>query len=62
MLGKNGLHIRIQQDKSYQIVELFFLGFEKVLKMQASVCNWGKFFWDVFCIGGYFVLGSICLG
>ena len=37
MLGKNGLYIRIQQEKSYQNDELFFLGFEKVLKMQASV-------------------------
>ena len=35
--GKNGLHIRTQQEKSYQNYELFFLGFEKVLKMQASV-------------------------
>ena len=39
MLGKNGLHIRIQQEKSYQKDELFFLGFEEVLKMQASVVN-----------------------
>ena len=37
MLGKNGLHIRIQQVKSYQNDELYFLGVEKVLKMQASV-------------------------
>ena len=37
MLGKNGLHIRIQQEETYQNVELFFLLFEKVLKMQASV-------------------------
>ena len=39
VLGKNGLHIRIQQEKSYQYNELFFLGFEKVLKMQASEIN-----------------------
>ena len=37
MLGKNGFHIRIQQEKSYQNDELFFLGFEKVLKLQGSV-------------------------
>ena len=37
MLGKNGLHIRIQQEKSYQNDKLFYLGFEKVLKMKASV-------------------------
>ena len=37
MLGKNGLHIRIQQEKSYQSDKLFFLGFEKVLKMQVRV-------------------------
>ena len=44
MLGKNGLHIRIQQEKSYQNDELFFLGFEKVLKMQASVIENGTTF------------------
>ena len=38
-MGKNGLHIRIQQEKSYQNDELLFLGFEKVLKMQASVID-----------------------
>ena len=37
VLGKNRLHIRIQQEKSYQNDELFFLGFEKFIKMQASV-------------------------
>ena len=37
VLGKIGLHIRIQQEKSYQKDEIFFLGSEKVLKMQASV-------------------------
>ena len=37
MLGKNGLHIRIQHEKLYQNDELFFLGSEKVLKMQAGV-------------------------
>jgi len=37
VLGKNGLHIRIQQEKSSQNDKLFYLGFEKVLKMQASV-------------------------
>ena len=37
MLGKNGIHIRIQQEKSYQNDKLFYLGFGKVLKMQASV-------------------------
>ena len=35
--GKSGLHIRIQQEKGYQNDELFFLGFEKALKMQVSV-------------------------
>ena len=35
--GKNGLDIRIQQKKSYQIDEIFFSGFEEYLKMQASV-------------------------
>ena len=39
MLGKNGLYVRIQQEKSYQNDELFLLGVEKVLKMQASVVN-----------------------
>ena len=38
-LGKNGLHIRIQQEKNYQNDELFFLGFKKVLKMQAHVSS-----------------------
>ena len=37
MLGKNGLHIRIQLVKSYQNDKLLFLGFGKVLKMQGSV-------------------------
>ena len=37
MLGKNGFHIRIHQEKSNQIDELIFLGFEKVWKMQTSV-------------------------
>ena len=37
MLGKKDLHMRIQLEKSYQNDELFFLGFQKVLKMQASV-------------------------
>ena len=41
MPGKIGLHIRIQQEKSYQNDEFFFLGFEKVLKMQASVMSSG---------------------
>ena len=39
MLGKSGLHIRIQQEKSYQNNELFFLRSEKVLKMQGSVID-----------------------
>ena len=39
MLGEIGLHIRIQQEKSYQNDELVFLGFEKVLKMQVSVID-----------------------
>ena len=39
MLGKNGLHIRAQQEKSYQNYKHFYLGFEKVLKMQASVID-----------------------
>ena len=33
VLGKNGLHIRIQQEKSYQNDKLFYLGFEKVIKI-----------------------------
>ena len=37
MQGKNGLNIRNQQEKSYQNDELYFLRFEKVLKMQVSV-------------------------
>ena len=36
-MGKNGLHIPFQQEKSYQDGEVFFMGFEKVLKVQASV-------------------------
>ena len=39
MLGKNGLHIRIQPEKCYQDDKLFYLGFENVLKMQASVIH-----------------------
>ena len=37
MLGDNGLNIRIQHEKNYQNDELFVLGFEKGLKMQACV-------------------------
>ena len=37
--GKSSFKNRIQQEKSYQSDELFFLGFEKVLKMQASVMD-----------------------
>ena len=37
MLEENGLNIRTQREKSYQNDELFFLGFENVLKMQTSV-------------------------
>ena len=37
MQGKNGLHIRTQEEKSYQNDELFFLRFDKDLKMEASV-------------------------
>ena len=36
MMGKTNLHIRIQQEKSYQNDELFSLGLEKVFKMQTS--------------------------
>ena len=36
---KNDLQIRIQQEKSYEKDGLFFLEFEKVLKMQASVID-----------------------
>ena len=36
---KNGLDICNQQEKSYQNVELFYLGIEKVRKMQVSVIN-----------------------
>ena len=43
MLGKSGLHICIQQEKRYQNDELLFLGFEKVLKMQASVTHMEDF-------------------
>ena len=39
VLGKNSSHIRIPQEKSYQNGKLYFLGFEKVLKMQASDIN-----------------------
>ena len=39
MQEKNGIHIRIQQEKSYQNYEFFFLGFEKVSKKQASVIS-----------------------
>ena len=37
MLGKIGLNICIQQGKGYQNDDLFSMGFESVLKMQASV-------------------------
>ena len=37
MFGKNALRIRIQEEKSFQNNELFFLGFEKVIKIQAGV-------------------------
>ena len=37
VLGKAGLHIRNQQEKSYQNDELFFLEYEKVLRMQTRV-------------------------
>ena len=57
MIGKNVLHIRIQQKKNYQNDELFLLGFENVLKMQVSVINKLmknskqilKTFWDEGC-------------
>ena len=39
MVGKNGLNIYIQQKKCYQNGKLFVSGFEKVLKMQASVSH-----------------------
>ena len=41
VLGHNGLYIRIRQEKNNQNDELFFLGFEKVSKMQASVIGHG---------------------
>ena len=44
MLGKICFHIRIQQEKSYQNDELFFLGFEKVSKMQAGIIENGTTF------------------
>ena len=52
MLGKNGFHIRIQHEKSYQNDEVFFLGFEKVLKVQASAINNFDFFSrsGIFCM------------
>ena len=44
VLAKKGLHIRIQQEKNHQNDQLLYLGFEKVLKMQASDiyawCTW----------------------
>ena len=36
--GKNGFDIRNKQEKSYKNDELFFLGFEKLLK-NAGQCN-----------------------
>ena len=39
VLGKNGLYDWIQEKKSCQNDELFFMGIEKVLKMQASVIS-----------------------
>ena len=39
MQGKNGSDIRNQQEKSYQNDKVFFLRFEIVLKMRASVIN-----------------------
>ena len=39
MQRKNGLDIRNQQENRFQNDDLFFLGFGKVLKMQASVIN-----------------------
>ena len=39
MQGKNGLDIHNQQEKSYQNDVVFFLGFVKVYKMQASVIS-----------------------
>ena len=39
VIGKSGLRIHNQQEKGYQKDELFFLGFEKVLRMQASVID-----------------------
>ena len=44
MSGKNGLHILIQQEESYQNDELFFLGFEKSFK-NAGQCN--CFFFEI---------------
>ena len=37
MLGKIGLNIRIEQEKRYQNNRIFFLGFETVSEMRASV-------------------------
>ena len=37
--GKNGSNIHIQQKKSYQSDELFFMGFENAVKIRASVIN-----------------------
>ena len=37
VLGEIGLNVRIQQEKLCQNDELFFLGSEKVLKIQAIV-------------------------
>ena len=36
-VGKNDLNICIVKEKSYQNDELFFMGIEMVLKLQASV-------------------------
>ena len=57
MLGKNGLHIGIQREKSHQNDELFFLGFEKVLKMQPVF-----FMLRRFCDGGKWTTRMVVCG
>ena len=48
VLGKNSLNIRFKQEQNTQRDELFFLGFEKGLKMQVSMSI--EPFWHFTCI------------
>ena len=51
MPGKFGLNIRIRQEKIYQNNVLFFVGFEKVLKIQVGVIYLCRYVYggNVFC-------------